>query len=205
MHLAVIERDGNCRTRLQDREMSRPAENDIAAFRQIDLCLARSERKIAAAGQQGRGASVLGLKADRSVHGNVISGKPSNHLLAPGRTRYRGLRRLTLRLKDQQGYEAEHDPEDGPLAISACGFGMELVCAHIAHIGVSVAYTIAHDRIGQVAARARRATRRRLRFAAQTAFPSSARSDPDTFRHRIRVCPHGWSDLTIRSSWLAAH
>src|SRR4029077_9100376 len=91
MNLAVFERDGDRGARLHDGQMRGPADDDVAAIRQIDLCLSRSESKIAAAGQQGGSAPILGVVADRSGHGNVVSSETADDFLVWGRVGEGGL------------------------------------------------------------------------------------------------------------------
>src|ERR1700680_2520237 len=97
--------------------MSGPAQNDIAAIRQIDLCLSGSERKIAAAGQQGGGAPVFSVVADRPGNGNIVSRETPDCFLACGRVGWRGLCCARFRLTNQQGYDGEQSTEDCALPV----------------------------------------------------------------------------------------
>src|SRR5438445_4588748 len=149
MYLAIVQCDGDCRARLQDREMSWPAKDDISAFGQIDFCLTGSKRKIAPAGKQGGSAPVLILEADRSTHGNIVSREASDHLLPSRRPGQGRLLRPNLRMKDQKAYEAERAPENCALEIFALSLVTEFVYAHLRP---SHAYNIADHRVRQVTA-----------------------------------------------------
>src|SRR5690242_6076787 len=109
--------------------MSGTAKNDLAPVRQIDLRLTRSKRKVAAAGKQGSGTSVLGLKTDRSPDRNIVSRESPNRRLIHSRAG--GLRRAPLGPKNEQTREAKRAPHNHPHPMTVQGCPIVLVYTHM--------------------------------------------------------------------------